>query len=379
MESIHHAPAEDSRPDIRELFQVFSGPVDVRSLTLTGIFLLSTLYTVYFTREVLLPVVLAFVLSFLLAPVVRSMSRLRIPGAIGAGIIILGLIGAGAYGTYLLSDPARQWLEKAPTSFNIIRKKLRDFIEPMEKARETTKQIENITVLGKKEPNIATVEIKKPGLGEFVFASTQNFLLGCGMTLVLLYFLLAAEDLFLLKLVKVLPSLDDKKRAVEICRQIEQDVSTYLWTITLVNVGLGLVVGLSMYFLGMPNPALWGVLAAFLTYIPYLGALTGIISIGLAAALTFTDPIKIILAPSIYFLAAIIEGNFITPIALGRSLALNPVVIFIWLLFWGWAWGILGVVLAVPLLAIVRIICRHFKSLAALGEFLGNEPTAANS
>jgi len=199
------------------------------------------------------------------------------------------------------------------------------------------------------------------------------------MTLVLLYFLLAAEDLFLLKLVKVLPSLDDKKRAVEICRQIEQDVSTYLWTITLVNVGLGLVVGLSMYFLGMPNPALWGVLAAFLTYIPYLGALTGIISIGLAAALTFTDPIKIILAPSIYFLAAIIEGNFITPIALGRSLALNPVVIFIWLLFWGWAWGILGVVLAVPLLAIVRIICRHFKSLAALGEFLGNEPTAANS
>ena len=379
MQNLQDAPAKESRPDIGELFQVFKGPVDVRSVALTGIFLLSALYTLYFAKEVFLPIVLAFVLSFLLAPAVRWMARVRIPGAIGAGIIILGLISASAYGTYLLSDPARQWLEKAPTSFNIIRKKLRDFIEPMEKARQTTKQIENITVLDKKEPNVPTVEIKKPGLGEYVFASTQNFLIGCGMTLILLYFLLAAEDLFLLKLVKVLPSLEDKKRAVEICRQIEQDISTYLWTITLVNVGLGIVVGVSMYFLEMPNPMLWGVLAAFLTYIPYLGAFTGIISVGLASALAFNDPLKIILAPSIYFVAAIIEANFITPIALGRSLALNPVVVFIWLLFWGWAWGILGVVLAVPLLAIVRIICRHFKPLAALGEFLGNEPTAANS
>ena len=377
MESLHHSPAEDSPPDIREFFQFFRGPVDIRSLALTGIFLLSTLYTLYFARDFLLPVVLAFVLSFLLAPAVRSLIRLRIPGAIGAAIIIAGLLSSGIYGAYLLSDPARQWLQKAPTSFNTIRKKLRGFIEPVEKARQTTQQIEQITALGKKENNVPTVEIKKPGLDEFVFASTQNFLIGCGLTVVLLYFLLAAEDLFLLKLVKVLPSLDDKKRAVEICRQIERDVSTYLWTMTLVNMGLGIVVGLSMYFLEMPNPALWGVLAAFVNYIPYLGALTGIISVGLASALTFDDPVKIILAPSLYFLAAIIEGNFITPIVLGRSLALNPVVIFIWLIFWGWVWGIVGAILAVPLLAIVKIICHHFKPLYALGEFLGNESKAA--
>jgi len=303
----------------------------------------------------------------------------RIPGSIGAGIIIVGLLASGAYGTYLLSDPARQWLQKAPTSFDTIRKKLRGFLEPVEKARQTTQQIEKITTLGGKEKDVTTVEIKKPGLGEFVFTSTQTFLVGCGVTLVLLYFLLATEDLFLLKLVKVLPSLDDKKRAVEICRQIEGDVSTYLWTVTLVNAGLGIVVGLSMYFLQMPNPALWGVLAAVLNFIPYLGALTGIMSVALASALTFDDPVKIIIAPAIYFLAAIIEGNFITPIMLGRSLALNPVVIFIWLIFWGWAWGIVGAVLAVPLLAIVKIICHHFKPLAAVAEFLGSESKAALS
>ena len=376
MESLHDSPAEDSGPDIREFFQAFRGPVGIRSLALSGLFLLAALYTLYFAREVLLPIVLAFVLSFLLAPVVRWMTRVRIAGGLAAGIIILGLLSSGAYATYLLSDPARQWLQKAPTSFSTIRKKLRDLIEPMEKARQTTRQIEKLTALENANP---TVEIKKPGLGEFVFVSTQNFFIGCGVTLVLLYFLLAAEDLFLLKLVRVLPKLDDKKRAVEICRQIERDVSTYLWTMTLVNIGLGIVIGLSMYFLAMPNPPLWGVLAAVLNYVPYLGALTGIISVGLASALTFDDPVRIILAPSIYFLAVIIEGNFITPIALGRSLALNPVVIFIWLIFWGWVWGIVGVVLAVPLLAIVKIICQHLKPLAALGEFLGNESTAANS
>ena len=99
----------------------------------------------------------------------------------------------------------------------------------------------------------------------------------------------------------------------------------------------------------------------------------------LASALTFDDPVKIIVAPAIYFFLAVLEGNFITPLALGRSLALNPVVIFIWLIFWGWIWGIIGAVLAVPLLAILKIICDHFKPLAAFSEFLGKESKAALS
>ena len=373
-----HQSRDEPHADIREFFEVLNGgPVAIRSLALSGIFLLAGLYTLYFARDFLLPVVLAFVLSFLLAPLSRSMIRLRIPAAIGAGIIIMGLISAGTSGVYLLSDPARQWLEKAPTSFNTARKKLRAFLEPVEKTRKTAEQLENMAALNKTEKDVTTVEIKKPGLGEFVFASTQSFLIGCGVTLVLLYFLLAGEDLFLLKLVKVLPNLDDKKRAVEICRQIEHDVSRYLWTTALINMGLGMVVGLSMYFLRMPNPALWGVLAMVLNFIPYLGALTGIISVGFAAAVVFDDPVKIILAPSVYLLAAVIEGNFITPIVLGRSLALNPVIIFVWLIFWGWVWGVVGAVLAVPLLAIVKIVCDHFRPLAAVGEFLARESKPA--
>jgi len=184
--------------------------------------------------------------------------------------------------------------------------------------------------------------------------------------------------LFLLKLVKVLPTLEDKKRAVEICREVERNISVYLWTITLVNSGLGLALAIAMHFLGMPNPALWGAMAALFNYVPYLGAATGIISLGLASALTFNDPMKIFLPPATYFLLSVVEGNFIMPLALGRSLALNPVIIFIWLIFWGWVWGVPGAVLAVPLLAILKIICDHLQPLSALGEFLGKESKPAS-
>ena len=368
------SPANTPPPDLQE----FQSPIDIRSISITGIFLLSVLYSLYFARDFLLPVVLALVLSFLLAPAVRWMLRLHIPRAIGAGIIVAGLIGLSAYGVYRLSDPAQQWLQKAPSSFSAVRRKLQSLLEPMQKAQRTTAQIEKMTVLANKEQNVTTVEIKKPGLGEFFFTGTQNFLIGAGVMIVLLYFLLASGDLFLLKLVKVLPTLEDKKRAVEICRRVERNISTYLWTVTLVNAGLGLALAIGVHLLGMPNPALWGVMAAIFNYVPYLGAATGIISLGLAAALTFDDPMKIFLPPATYFLLSLVEGNFIMPLALGRSLALNPVIIFIWLIFWGWVWGVAGAVLAVPLLAILKIICDHMKPLSALGEFLGNESKPAS-
>lgn len=372
MARINDSPTEESRLAFPDFLQVFRGPVDIRTVALTGIFLLFTLYSFYFARDFLLPVVLAFFLSALLAPLVRWLTRIHVPAMLGAGIVMAGVLTISVYVIYRLSEPAVQWIQKAPTSFDTLRRKFRDIIVPVEKARQTTAQIDKMTALTKPR-DVPTVEIKKPGLDEFIFTGTQNFLIMCGVTIILLYFLLASGDLFLLKLVKVLPTLDNKRRAVEIYRQIERDISIYLWTITMVNTGLGIAVGATMYLLGMPNPALWGVLAAVLNYIPYLGAMTGIITVGLASALSFDEPLKITLAPAVYFLFSVLEGNFLMPMVVGRSLALNPVVIFIWLTFWGWVWGIVGAVLAVPLLAFLKIICDHFQSLSTLSEFLGNE------
>ncbi len=375
----HEAPEprqDEGKADLQDLLPT-QRALDIRSVSLTGLFVLASFYTLYFARDFILPILLAWILSSLLAPIVRLFKRVRIPEPLSALFIILALLGTLSSGAYSLSDPAAQWIQRAPQSLSGVRAKLQSILGPVQGVQETTKELEKMTSLGKGEETTA-VEIKKPGLGEVVLSGAKNFLLAGSVTLVLLYFLLASGDMFLLKLVKILPTLENKKRAVEIYRQIEADVSTYLSVVTLINLGFGCIIGSSMYLLGMPNPLLWGVMAAVLAYIPYLGSLIGISTVTVVAILTFDDIFRIIMVPSIYFALDTVEANLVTPMILGRRLALNPVVIFIWLIFCGWIWGITGALLAVPLLAIIKIISDKVEQLAPIGEFLGSESKAAS-
>jgi predicted PurR-regulated permease PerM len=366
---------DEGKADLQDLLPT-ERALDIRSVSLTGLFVLAAFYTLYFARDFILPILLAWILSSLLAPIVRLFKRARIPEPLSALLIILTLLGTLSLGAYRLSDPAAEWIQKAPESLSGVRAKLQRIMRPVQGVQETTKEIEKMTTLGKDE-EAAAVEIKKPGLGEVVLSRAKNFLLAGGVTLVLLYFLLASGDMFLLKLVKILPTLENKKRAVEIYRQIEADVSTYLAVVTLINIGFGCIIGSSMYLLGMPNPLLWGVMAAVLAYIPYLGSLIGIGTVTVVAILTFDDIFRIIMVPSIYFALDTVEANLVTPMILGRRLALNPVVIFVWLIFCGWIWGVTGALLAVPLLAIIKIISDQVEQLAPIGEFLGSESKVA--
>jgi predicted PurR-regulated permease PerM len=366
---------DEGKADLQDLLPT-ERALDIRSVSLTGLFVLAAFYTLYFARDFILPILLAWILSSLLAPIVRLFKRVRIPEPLSALLIILTLLGTLSLGAYRLSDPAAEWIQKAPESLSGVRAKLQRIMRPVQGVQETTKEIEKMTTLGKDE-EAAAVEIKKPGLGEVVLSRAKNFLLAGGVTLVLLYFLLASGDMFLLKLVKILPTLENKKRAVEIYRQIEADVSTYLAVVTLINIGFGCIIGSSMYLLGMPNPLLWGVMAAVLAYIPYLGSLIGIGTVTVVAILTFDDIFRIIMVPSIYFALDTVEANLVTPMILGRRLALNPVVIFVWLIFCGWIWGVTGALLAVPLLAIIKIISDQVEQLAPIGEFLGSESKVA--
>ena len=374
----HESPEprqDEDKADLQDLLPT-ERALDIRSVSLTGLFVLATFYSLYFARDFILPILLAWILSSLLAPIVRLFKRLRIPEPLSALFIILALLGTLSLGAYRLSDPAAEWIQRAPESLSGVRAKLQRIMRPVQGVQETTKEIEKMTTLGKDEEATA-VEIKKPGLGEVVVSGAKNFLLAGGVTLILLYFLLASGDMFLLKLVKILPTLENKKRAVEIYRQIEADVSTYLAVVTLINIGFGCVIGSSMYLLDMPNPLLWGVMAAVLAYIPYLGSLIGISTVTVVAILTFDDIFRIIMVPAIYFALDTVEANLVTPMILGRRLALNPVVIFIWLIFCGWIWGITGALLAVPLLAIIKIISDQVEQLAPIGEFLGSESKVA--
>ncbi len=362
---------ERSRPDITNLGEFLRGPVvDVRSIALTGIFLLLFFYTLYFGRDFFLPVTLAFILSFLLVPLVRGLARFYIPYALGASLVLVAVLGITSYGVYQLSEPASEWIAKGPQSLLQIQLKLRRFKQSIDEVNEATKQVEQMTNMGENR-RMQTVQVERPGLGELMLTETQEFLVGSAVMVILLFFLLSSGDLFLRKLVRVLPRLQDKKLAVEIMLQIEENISTYLLTVTLINIGVGLTIGLAFFFLGMPNPILWGVMATLLNFIPYLGALAGIVVVTLVAILTFDTIGQILLVPGVYFVVNIIEANFVTPVALGRRLAINPVAIFLWVIFWGWLWGAAGALVAVPLLAILKIVCDQVEPLAPIGEFLG--------
>jgi predicted PurR-regulated permease PerM len=358
------------RPDLERLGEALRDRIEIRSIAVTGLFILAVFYTLYFARPFLLPIVLAVLLDFLLSPIIRFLKKAHVPEPVGAAVVVaglLGLVGAGAYG---LADPARSWMARAPASIQKVQSRLRDLRKPVEQVSRTADQVEAATDLGKS--GVQEVVVRGPRMSERLFGSTQTFLVGAFETLVLLYFLLAVGDLFLQKLIRVLPQLKDKKKAVLIARETESSISTYLVTVALVNAGLGLVVALVMYLVGMPNPLLWGALAALAEFVPYLGAATMLIVLSLAGLITFPQIGHAMLVPGGYLAVNLVQANFVTPAVLGRRLTLNPVAILVNLVFWWWLWGVGGAFVGVPLLATFKIFCDHIESLSPIGEFLGS-------
>jgi predicted PurR-regulated permease PerM len=345
------------------------GGHSIRSVALTGLFILALLYTMHVGQVVFLPLTIAVMLSVLLAPIPRWLKRMHIPEPVSATFLLsIVVIGLG-YGVTLLSEPATDWLEKAPHVFREAEYKLRVIKKPMQELNKAGELIATATALDEVK-KVQKVEIHNGVWPARMFTITSELLLGGATMLILLFFLLSSGDLFLEKLVKILPTLQDKKRAVEIVREIESRLARYLMTVSGINLALGMTVGLSMHLLGMPNAFLWGVMAAVLTFIPYLGHMIGVCVVTLVAAVTFDDLGRILTVGGVYWALAVIEGTLVNPMIVGRRLELNPVIIVIGLMVWGWIWGIGGAFVAVPLMVAVKIFCDHIESLAPIGEFL---------
>ncbi|MEA2692506.1 MAG: hypothetical protein QOJ16_1893 [Acidobacteriota bacterium] len=373
-------PEEDlPKPNLKRLRDALVGPFGVRNVALTGLFILAAFYTLYFARSFLLPIVLALLFSLLLSPFVRGLKKLlRIPEPLGAGLVLLALLGLVVGGLYELSGPAYEWMQKAPASLHKVEDKLRQLKRPVLLFGRATEQVAKMTDVGAppaspKTPPPVTVAVPAgPSLGARLLDRTTEFAANAAVLLILLYFLLASGDLFLRKLVKVLPSLSDKKRAIEIARQVETDISAYLSTVAMINLGLGVGVATAMALIGLPNPLLWGAMAALTNFIPYLGAMSCYIAIALAGFLTFNDLTHALMPVGAFLCLNVVEAYFVTPMVLGRRLTLNPVVLFLGLTFWGWMWGIAGALLAVPIMVVFKIFCDHIEPLAPIGEFLGD-------
>jgi len=358
----------DRKTRLLRLGDLMRRPFDIKSIALTGLFVLAIFYTMYFMRAMLLPLVLALLLSYLLVPLVRLLAKVYIRPPLGAALVLLSFLAVVVWGISRLAEPAAAWIEKAPYSLHQLQQKLLPLKKPIEKVAQATGEIDKLT--STEPPQAQPVVVKRSALAEAFFTQTPEFVASAVVMLILLYFLLAYDGVFLTKLIKVTPRLGDKKRSVSIVRGIEAQISRYLLTITAINIGLGIAVGVTVHFLGLRNPIMWGVLVAALNFVPYLGALTGIICMTLGAVLSFDSLGYAMVFPASYLLIATLEGNFITPLVLGRSLTLNPILILVALAFWGWMWGISGMILAVPILATFKIFCDHIEPMAPISEFM---------
>ena len=339
------------------------------SVALTGLFVLALFVALHEGRAFFLPIVLVLLLHFLLSPVIRALKAARVPESLGAAAVLGGLLLALSLAGYYLAGPTREWLAQAPASVAQTQARLRRLLRPVAQVTRTAEQVAQATDVG--TGHTPQVVIKGPSLGQRLFGTTESLVAGVVMVIVLLYFLLASGDLFLQKVIRSLPQLEDKKRAVTIAREAEASVSRYLITMTVINAGQGLLVGGAMALLGVPNPLLWGTLSALLAWIPYVGALAMITVLAVLGFRMFDALGQALLVPGAFVAINLVIANFVTPNVLGRRLKLNRVAILLGLFFWSWIWGVPGAFVAVPLLATFKILCDHIDALRPVGEFLG--------
>ncbi len=348
---------------------------DITAIAAVGLLIIAVFYTLYFARAVLIPFTTAVLLGFLLAPLIRLLRKVGIPEMLGTIIVFVTFIGTLGLTTWLLAPAARSWLATLPENAEQAEERLRDLIESFGQVREAVDEVAQVSAeaqeAGPAEPDV--VRVAPEPLSNRILGSIRSFVVGAAGTVFLLFLLLASGEAFLRRTVSMLPTLDQKKKVVRISHGIERDLSIYLITTSIINFGLGIAVGFALYLIGLPNPVLWGVIVAVLNYVPYLGGLVGVIMIALVALASIEDTTRALMAPASYLLLNALEAYVITPQIMGRRFSLNPVAVFVAVIFWGWIWGIPGTLLAVPLLTAMSIVCSNIESLRPVAVYLQGE------
>lgn len=340
-------------------------PEDPKTVFLGILCVLAILACLSIARDIVLPIVLAVVLKLLLQPLVRLLEGLRVPKAAGAlaAIVVLVVIFIGV-GT-LLTSPAAEWAGNLSTEWPALQAKFAFLADPLRDLKQRLEQ------MGIQFGDAGSILANPTDIITTIFAGTSTIASHLFTTLLILFYLLVFGETFLRRFVEILPTFVEKREAVSISLQIERDLSAYLLTVTVINALVGAATGLVMWACGVPAPVLWAAVAFCLNFVPILGPFFGVV-LFLAVGLVAQGPAWVALLPALLYLGIhVAEGEWFTPMVLARRFTINPVAVILALIFWYWMWGVPGAILAVPMLAIAKIICDRLRPLRAFGHLLG--------
>jgi predicted PurR-regulated permease PerM len=337
-------------------------------LLLASILLILVTAALRFGAGFLFPLALAVLFTLLLDPAVRALQRVGLPTKIGAALVVFGAVGVISTGGVLLSGPAMAWIESAPRKLSQAQVKIRRILRPIE---ETARQVDRATT-STSPGDPAVVQVRAPGFLQRASVSTRS-LIGTLLTVVFLtYFLLATLPDIRRRLAVLIGTRTGAESVENVLAEIETQMSRYVALNTLTSLGVGLATWGFLTLMGLPDPLLWGVVSGLLNFIPFIGAIVAVGLIGLSALLAFDGPGTALLVVAGCVAINALEGNLVTPLLMGRHLPLNPVTIFVCLLYWGWVWGPAGMLLAVPLTVMIHVVCVRIKPLQPVAALMGN-------
>jgi len=372
--------AEEVEPE-RVLLQM---PVDVRSAALVFLVVLTGVFALRWAAAVFIPLMLSLLITYALAPAVDKLENWRVPRWLGAAVVLLAVGGGLGWTGYRLSDSASELFDALPAAALKLRQAVRTkptVANPLDTVQKAASQLEQAAQENAAKVTaprgVQRVMIERPGFNvrDYLVSGTLGLVTAIGqLTLIafLSYFALCSGDTFRRKLVRMAgPSLQKKKITVKVLDDITGQIERYLLVQILTSAVVGLATGVAFWALGLENAAVWGILAAVTNLIPYVGSLIVMTAAGLVAFLQFNTIEMTLAVGGASLIIHTLVGNLLTPWLTSRTSRMNPVAVFVGVIFWGWLWGVWGLLLGVPVLMVIKAVCDRVEDLQAIGELLG--------
>jgi predicted PurR-regulated permease PerM len=364
-------------------------PIDVRSASLAVIALVASVYALHWASAVFIPLLLGLMFSYVLSPAVDRLQRWHIPRALGAAVLLFAVLGGLGSMAYSLSDGATALAESLPDAAQKLRQSLRALPgapeSPMEKVQRAGAKLEQVaeesgSVAPPAAKGVTRVQIERPrfNIKDYLWSGTVGAIGFIGQSMMvcfITYFLVTSGDSFRRKMAKIAgPTFSQKKITIQALDEITEQIQRYLMVQILTSVLVGVATWVALLWIGLEQAAVWGVAAAVLNLVPYIGPIVVTGGLALVGFLQFGTPAMALLIVGVSLVIHIISGYLLTPWLTSRASRMNPVAIFVGVLAWGWLWGIAGLLLGVPLLVAVKTVCDRVDDLKPIGELLGAEP-----